>query len=364
MIRVVLREAFAVVRASPVFSFVSVVVVAGMVVAVMFTTGRTVAAEREVLAAIDSTGTRVVMVRAAPGAGLLSDVLGRVSRIEGIEWAIGFSAAVDGSNAVLPDGVLTPVRFAYGEHLERLGVSAVSAMPGRLAWVSERAMGRLGLVAPAGGVTLLGGDSFGVAGLVEVPDFLAEFEPLVLVPRPGGVSGEPLAVLLVLADSPELVPAVSEAVMSVADVADPAKLTVQTSETLAELRGLVEGQLGSFSRGLLLALLGVSGGLLAVLLFGFVLLRRRDFGRRRALGASRGFIVALVVLQTVFTVVVGFVLGVVVSSVLLFVSGASLPGFAFQGALAVLTLVVAVLAAAPPAIVAGGREPIRELRVP
>jgi putative ABC transport system permease protein len=364
VIGVVVREAAESSRAQPVMSAVTIIMVTGMIVVGMLTTGRTVGSEQQILASIDSAGTRTIVVRAEPEAGLTSDVLERMGAIEGIEWAGGFSNAVDGINSLVPDGKRTPTRFIYGTHLERLGIPSASPDPGGLAWASQQALDTLGMPDANGGVTLTTGASYGVVGELDVPDFLNSFEPLVLVPQPDATGLEPIGILLVIVETPELVATISDAVMSVTATENPTKITLQTSEALTTLRALVEGQLGSFSRSLVLTLLGLTGGLLAVLLFSLVMMRRKDFGRRRALGASRGFIIGLILTQTGLLAGTGILIGLTISSGLLIVSDDPLPGMSFATALSVLALGTALIAATMPAIAASRREPIRELRVP
>lgn len=364
MIVAVIREAVASARSQPVASLVTVLMVVGMILAVMLTTGRTVGAEQQVLGSIDSAGTRSIIIRAEAEAGLTTQVLDRIKGIEGISWAAGFSAAQDATNSKITDGTRVPVRYAYGDDLELLGIPAQSPMPGGLAWASDLALSQFGLPELAGGIALTNGDAYGIGGRLEVPDFLRGFEPVVVVPHPDHTGGEQIGLLVVIAETPELVTPVSEVVQSLLGAEDPTKVTVQSSEALAQLRALIEGQLGSFSRGLVVALLALTGTLVAVLLFGLVMMRRRDFGRRRALGASRTLIVSLLLTQTGLLALIGIATGVAASSVLLIASGDPLPGLAFTGALALLTLLTALIAALVPATLASKRDPIRELRVP
>lgn len=357
----VLREALASARSQPVASVVTVLMVVGIILAVMLTTGRTVGAEQQVLGSIDSAGTRSIVIRAEQGAGVTAAVLDRIAGIEGIEWAGAFSSAVDATNAAIPDGTRVPVRYAYGGHLARLGVPDVAG-DGSFAWASPAALEQLGLPDVAGGITVVSGPPLGIAGPLTVPEELRGFEPLVLVPRTEPT--DPVGMVVVVADRPEHVAPVSAAVLSVLGADDASKVTVQTSAALATLRGLIQGQLGSFSRGLVLALLGLMGALVAILLYGLVMMRRKDFGRRRALGATRGLIIALLLTQTAALALVGTVLGVTAAVIALLISGDPLPGAAFIGALGILTLVTTLIAALIPALVASRREPIRELRVP
>lgn len=102
----------------------------------------------------------------------------------------------------------------------------------------------------------------------------------------------------------------------------------------------------------------------SILLYGLVMMRRNDFGRRRALGATRGFIVRLLLTQTGLLAVAGVLLDLVAAVVVLVASGDPLPGPAFMVAIGVLALAATLLAALIPALVVSRREPINELRVP
>ena len=360
----VVREAAASARSGPVASVVTVLMVAGMILTVMLTTGRTVGAEQQVLGSIDSAGTRSIVVRAETGAGVTADVTERIGGIEGVQWAAAFSSAIDATNTTVRDGTRVPVRYAYGTHLDTLGIPADTPLPGQLAYASDRGLELLGLPDVAGSITLTTGQEYAVAGTLTVPDFLAGFEPVVLVPQPDATGAEPVSVLVVIASRPDLVAPVSDAVLSVLAADDPTKITVQTSEALAELRALVQGQLGSFSRGLVLIMLAITGILVAVILYGLVMMRRKDFGRRRALGATRGLIIGLLLTQTLILAVIGVTVGTIVAVVVLLASGDPLPGSGFFTAVGILSLATATGAALIPAVIASRREPIRELRVP
>ncbi len=360
----VIREAWASAVSQPVASVVTILVIVGMILTVMLTTGRTVGAEQRVLESIDDAGTRTIQIRAETEAGLTTDVLDRIRNIEGIEWFAAFSSAIDATNTSIPDGARVPVRFAYGPHLDRLGIPVNSPLPGQLAYASPLALDGFGLPDAAGSIVTTTGTSYAVAGELSTPDFLASFEPVVLVPRPEGTGGEAVNVLVVIAQRPDLVTSVSDAVVSVLAVDDPSKVTAQTSETLAQLRSIVQTQLSTFSRGLVLVTLAVTGVLVGLVLYALVVMRRKDFGRRRALGATRGLIIRLLLAQTTLLTIVGVALGLAAAVIALMLAGDPLPGFEFTVALAILTITTAVTAALIPATAASLREPIRELRVP
>ena len=127
--------------------------------------------------------------------------------------------------------------------------------------------------------------------------------------------------LLVIAARPDLVAPVSTAVQSLLAVDDITKVKLSTSESLAQLRALVQGQLGSFGRNLVVVIFALTAILVAAILYGLVMLRRKDFGRRRALGASQGLIVALLLTQMVVLSVIGVVLGSVGAAIGLAATG-------------------------------------------
>ncbi|WP_245570330.1 ABC transporter permease [Microbacterium luticocti] len=359
----VVREAAASARSGPVASILTILMVTGMILAIMLTTGRTVGNEQQVLGQIDSAGTRTIMIRAGDEAGITTSVLNRIAGIDGIQFAAAFSTAIDTTNSRIPGGTLVPARYAYGTHLTALGIPARIPVPGQLAYASPEALTQLGMPDAAGGITLTTGAQYSIGGTLHTPAYLADFEPVMLIPRtPDGT--EPVNILLVIADTPELVGPVTTAVTGVLAATDPGKITVETSEALATLRGLIQGQLAGFGRGLVLALLAVAGVLIAILLYGLVMMRRKDYGRRRALGATRALIIGLLLTQTAILAAIGITAGVLAATVILLATGDPLPGIAFVGALAVLTVVVCLLAALLPALVASRREPIRELRVP
>lgn len=361
---VLLREATASARSQAVASVLTLLMVAGMVLTVMLTTGRTVAAEQQVLHSIDTVGTRTITIRAEDEAGVRSAVLDRTAHIGGIEWSAAFSSAVDAANARIYDGAKVAVRQAYGEQLSALGVPSHTVLPGELAYASPLALERLGMPDDAGAIVVPGGETVGVGGALDTPDFLRGFEPLVIIPRPDATGDELVNVVVVVASSPEMVKPVSDAVLAVLEADDPSRVTLQTSEQLANLRVLIESQLGSFSRSLVLGLLALTGALVAVILYGLVMMRRKDFGRRRALGATRSFIVMLLLAQTAIVALGGIAVGVVAATVTLATLGNPQPGIEFTAAVAILALGTALVAALAPALVASRREPIRELRVP
>lgn len=358
------RESVASAFSQPAMSLITAAVVASACLAVLLTTGRTVGAENAVLATLDSAGTRSIIVRAAPDAGLGPDVLDRLERIEGIAWAGAFGPARDVRNSVLGDGARVPMRIAWGEDLARIGLPATPPPVADSAWASRIAIEQLGLADSIGGVRGVDGASAAIVGQIETPEFLRFLEPLVLMPHHQVTESDRVSVLVIIAERPELIGSVTDLALSMLALDDPSKASVVTNEELAELRAVIEGQLEDSGRGLVLIILAATAVIVAVLLYGSVLLRRKDFGRRRALGASRGLIVTLVLVQTALVSSIGAALGSAGAAIVLIAGRDPLPSPAFFVAIGVLACGTALIAALIPAIVASHRDPLRELRVP
>ena len=361
----VIAESVRTAVSQPVASILTLVIIAGMCASVLLTTGKTVGAEESVLGSIDSNGTRSIVVRAQPGSGLTESVLQRLSGVGGIQWAGAFGPATDVHNAAIKGGTRVAVRQFFGDSAS-LNIARAPEGVGQVAVASESAMRSLGLTRGGGSVTSDEGVKADIVGTLAVPDYLTFLEPLVITPEQGhaGQAKQPVSVLVVIASRPDLVTPVSRTVQSLLAVDDPKKVQVSTSESLAKLRGLVQGQLGSFGRSLVLAILALSVVLVSTVLYALVMLRRKDFGRRRALGASQGLIVALQLSQVGVVSLCGAIGGTLVALGALAIQHEPLPGMWFSLAIAVLAVAAASVAALFPALVAAGRDPLTELRVP
>lgn len=359
----IVREALSSARAQPVASLVTALIVAGMCAAIILTTGRSVGAEQQVLDTLDSAGTRSIVVEADPSAGLSSDVVQRLQRLRGIQWAGAFGPATDIHNTAIPSGKSVALRKVWSANLQDLGMASANDSMGRTAWTSSSALAVLGLPDAAGGITETDGTDYSVQGQIRTPDFLQQLAPLVLSPQSDSTTGQ-IAILIVVTEQPSTVKSMARAIGSLLAVRDPTKVRVTTSENLAALRSAVQGKLGSYGRGLVAVIFAVTAGLVAIVQYAFVMLRRKDFGRRRALGASRGIVMSLVLCQVGTLAAIGSTLGSAIALASLVTTGDPLPSAGFVIAVDLLAVAVSTAAALIPALVAAHREPIRELRVP
>lgn len=351
-------------RSAPVVSGLIVLIAAGLVGAVMLTSGRAVAAEEQLLATIDSTGTRTIVIRADVDARVSPDTVDHIERLDTVTDVAGFGPAGDATNSLLPDGLRVPVRTAYGRWLESAGLPVMLPTGSDAVYVSSRAQSDLGLRSVAGTLSNSQGIVFGVSGAVETPAFLSGMEPLAIQPRPTSDSTEPLTLIVIVVDDPSTVAVTDRALAAIFEGFDSGLVNVETSSDLAELRASLQSQLGDSTRDQILLILAMGGVLVSILVYGTVLMRRKDFGRRRALGATRQLIIGLVLTQTWLLATIGAVLGAAVATTVLAMENTARPSFTFTAAVGVLMISAATAAATIPAIVAGRREPIRELRVP
>lgn len=272
----------------------------------------------------------------------------------GVEWAVGFGAATDVRPAGVEGAQAVAIRSFLGALPLLVETSGWDERPGT-ALVGVDAIGLLGFETPAGPVDRAGdGGPVGVVGWVRAQAPLGFLNrALLTVPDPD----QPVIRVVALATAPHRVAAVAAAIAAVAAPADPSSVSIQTSETLVQVRAAVQGELGAYGRNLATLVLGAGLVLTALNVYGAVTARRRDFGRRRALGASRPDIVALVTTQSVATAVVGAAVGAAAGTVIVDRTLGTAPQPAFVVAVAVLAVLASALAALLPATIAAYARP-------
>jgi putative ABC transport system permease protein len=357
-------EAWRVVLASPVSSAILFLLTAGVCAFVLGTTGQTVQAEQSVLARIDDAGTRLITVTDSDGtARIPASAVDRIGRVSSVDWVIGVGTVQDGVNSAVGDGGnRIPVRDLWGALPDGFVVNGRVPRPGE-GLIGNEAVGEAGLEGPLGSLDVGQGQVAIVGGFVAAPGL--EFLSSGVIVQPDVDDRDALLRSVhVLASSASQVGVVTQSVLSVIGAADPLALGLQTSQVLADVRIAVAGQLGSFSRNLVLVALGVSLVLVGLVVYGSVTLRRQDFGRRRALGARRSDVVALVGAQSGLVALLGVSLGVVAGSLAVWRLTGQLPDVPFTLAVGALVLLAVLVASIPPALVAAFRDPVRVLRVP
>ncbi|MEX0796025.1 MAG: FtsX-like permease family protein [Acidimicrobiia bacterium] len=360
-----LSEGARIAWSAPVASVMVGLIVASVCAVILATTGQTVRAEQDVLARIDEAGTRSVTAVDDQGtASIPVSAVERVAELSGVEWVVGFGFAIDGRNSQLGRGG-TPVatRVVWGVIPDVVAVNGRPPQPGE-ALVGPAAQISLGLASPVGGIDL-DDQQAAVVGGFEASDPLGFLNTTILLASdPAQADAATLRSIHVLADSPDTVATLTPAIAAALGAQDPTGVRFETSETLAQLRAAVAGELGRFGRNLILATLAASLVLTALVVYGSVTLRRQDFGRRRALGAGRTTITGLVAVQYSVVGLLGAVLGSIAGSVTVYRLTDGFPDLRFTVAIAVLAVLATIGASIPPAVIAAFRDPVRVLRVP
>lgn len=362
-IRTISREALAAALAQPVVSALTALLVAATCVIVVLTAGRSAGTEGRVLASIDAVGTRSIVIRADALAGLDSGSVARVSTLDGVTWIGAFGPAVDARNIALGDAAVpVPVRDATTTDWSWLDADQ-SFNVDESVWASETALHELRVDSATGAIRLEDGIALGINREITVPPTLEFLEPLVIAPH-DSADVHAVTIMVIIVDRPSIVAAVADVVPSFLDLDDPQAATIATSESLASLREIVQSEIASAGRTSTLIYFGIAGTLTGITASALVLMRRKDYGRRRALGASQAWIISMLIIQTGFLAAVGSLFGLAVGLAALLMAGDPLPNWSFIAATACIACLSGVLGAIPPALIAATRDPLRELRVP
>lgn len=371
-----IREGIAIARSALGASITLAVIVGGLCVAVFATAGRGAAAERQVAQRIEQAGTRLITVQyTAPTGALDPQLVTRASALSQVSWAFGLGPASDASLALLDgQGQAVPARSIYGTAPPDLPVATGRwPAPGE-AVVSPASQVATGLIDPAG--TILYRDQpTPVVGQVAPTGILADLAPYILVnPAPGqtanigsgvGVGQDAVGIttLYVLADRASNVLAVKDSIHQLLGINDQSIVTITASQTLADLGIAISGELGSSGRAQSIGVLAAGIAIIALSTYAAVAARKRDFGRRRALGAGRGAIIGLVLVQVAVPAFTGALVGTAAGWILTKVIGAT-PSLPFTIAVGVLAVTAALVAAIPVSWAAARRDPVRILRIP
>lgn len=361
-LRELVREAWlsTVTRLAP--SIAVVLLAAAMCLTTLVTVGRTAAAESQVAARLDSAGARLIVLTDARQQGLLPpEIVQLTAALNTVEGAVGLTSPVDVvSGRVGEGGIRIPAWQVIGGLDQAVALTSGRwPQPGEVI-VADAAVPELGLDGPAGYVT--GGDTeWAVVGTYTARDAFPQLDAGAV--GPARDPGEVASTLHVVVGSTAQASATQAAVLALVAPPQTQDVTVQSPVTLAELQAQIGADVGAYGYSLTVLVLGAGAGLVAVVVLIDVLVRRADLGRRRALGATRGVIVSLVVLRTAFAAAAGVIVGEIAGALASDAIGLRAP-LDFSIALGTLALLSALLAAVPFAIAAAMQDPVRVLRIP
>lgn len=340
-------------------------VVATVCFSILVTTGQSAAAEQRVVEQIDSAGTRLIALSDDGGsAQILPAAVADLARLSDVSWALGLGEARDVTNPLLRDGRVA-ARPLVGSLPEEITIArGRSPHPGE-AIVGAAAATKLHLGEGLGAIQLPDGseDSVGVVGVFEASGPLSHLQDLVLIAHaPEDIDS--LRYVYLMARDVTVVDRLEDVLTTSTPALHPETLTVETPSGAIALREVVAGRLGAASRQLMAVVMGVGAVIIAVTMIGATAARRRELGRRRALGATRSALVAGLLVQTAVGAFAGVALGTVAGVVVLRLTADTLPAPTFIIAVAGLALLLTLLAATPVAAHAATRDPLRILRVP
>lgn len=329
----------------------------------LLTVGRTAAAEEQVLARLDTAGSRLLVVTDDSNTGLITPAAVQVlAGLDAVERTVGVHTPSDVVNSVIGDGGDRVPAWQITGDLDH----AVQLTTGRWprpgeALVASQAQEQLGLTHPAGSVSVTNGNTqHDVVGAFTAREPFDSFNSGLVIA--GDDTAAARSVHVVVA-SVEAVNATERLTVTTLNPTDPADISIQSPAALADLQLAVSGDLGDYGRGMLALTLGGGAFLIATVVLAEVLLRRRDLGRRRALGAPRWALVTLVLARTVTAAVPGAAIGAATGAATAN-TWAQLPPATFTAATATLTILVAATASLAPALIAAARDPVGVLRTP
>ena len=360
-----LRDAADGARAQVATTITLVLVLATVCFAILVTTGQAAASEARVIEQIDHAGTRLIAVSDDGGtAGILPQAPGVLAPISDVSWTFGLGAAFEVVNPLLPANRVA-ARAMVGDLPEDLPL-----IRGRAPQVGEAVAGS-GTVVPLNLTQALGavqgaepGDqAVGVVGVFEATGPLAGLANTVLIATdPTGIDS--LRFVYVMARDVAVVDRLEDVLLTSTPALNPAALTIETPSGAIALRDVIAGNLGAASRQLMAVVMAVGAILIAVTMFAATAAKRRDFGRRRALGATRTTLITALLTQTTIGAIPGILLGTTTGLITLHTTTGSLPNPRFTAGVAGLALLITLTAATPIATHAATRDPLRILRVP
>ena len=332
---------------------------------VLATTGQSAATRSSVLATIDDLSTTLVVVTDDSGSGALDP--GMVAVIDSYsqtQWAFGLGEVLDAKNADLSGRTFgVPLRAVVGEL-----PAAIAPVDGRSpsrpneAWVGQSAFAELGMASAAGTVTA-NGAFYGVVGTFSAPGPMANLESTILVPT-GSQAIDSVRYIYANAENSASAEALAASITQLLPEASREMITVELGTGALVLKDALSARLDRGAQTMLALVLGVGAVLSVVVTHVMVATRRRDIGRRRALGATRSNLVALVLMQNVVCTTIGGLAGCAAGLVAVWSMTRAVPSGQFTAAVLGLSLVSALVGCVVPAVRAAHLEPVRILRVP
>jgi putative ABC transport system permease protein len=334
--------------------------VAGMCAIVVITAGRAQAAARDVAGQIDAAGSRQLAITSLGTQPLVTPAAVKLlSGAQGVQSVVGIGPSRDvTAGSIGPGGAAVAEQPILGDLDSILTLTAGRwPQPGE-GLVSADAQQTLGLDQPVGWVNDNHGHTTPIVGSY--------------IPRPGfedlngvltAATGGTIPTLRVELSDIAAATAVQTLALAVLAPPDPGQLHLTSPTGLAQLQQAVSGDLQTYTRTLTLITLGSGIVIIAIVVLSQVLLQRKDIGRRRALGAPRWAVIAIVIGQSTVPAAAGAVLGTLIATAIAAHTGNS-PNPDLPAAALILGILTTAIAAIAPAVLGAWRDPVQVLRTP
>lgn len=358
-----LREAVATTWAARVASALVVAVVAGMCFAAVATVGRSASAVDQVTDRLDEAGARRLTVIDTKGRGFINPTtLQQVAGLDTVQSAHALGTPFDTVNGSTgAGGTKVPTWQLTGNPRTAVNILRGRAPAEGEAIVSAATQRTLRLDEPLGYLTSLDGSAqYPIVGAYTARAALEKLDAGAIVNLTTVASPRELVVTI---DSVDATTPTVQAALSI--LAPPAQddVAVESPTGLASTARQLEADLSKQGRSLLVLILGIGGLFVAAVVLADVLVRRRDLGRRRTLGVARTDLIAMAALRCVIAGILGAAFGTLTALVVNANIGYPTPG-AFAFSVATLGVLMAAVAAIPPAIYAAQLDPVEVMRVP
>lgn len=356
-----LREAWRSAWSSKVSSLLVILVVGATCFVSLATVGRNAANQAALLSQFEGAGARHIMVTNSSEQDYINPAsLTTIQHIAGVQRAAALGRTLDVTNGAIPGSPATPIWPLYGDMSDIAPLVAGRAPGPGEAIIGIEAQSALRMAQPSGFVQTRVGMQYPIVGAFNASEPFDDLNGGVLTPAGDDTR---LTQLRVLVTNMEDVRATQSSILSILSPADPQKMQLRSGRDLVEQAFSVGGLTAQFGQTTFLLILGVGALFVSAVVLSDVLIRRRDLGRRRALGASRTTLVSLVVARNVAAGAIGAIAGSAIAA-LLAAQTSSMPPLKFIIAVAVLALLACAIASLPPAIYAAHRDPVRVLRTP
>ena len=361
-------EAVACARTQRLTSLLLALIAGGATLFVLLTAGRAASIQNELLSRLDQMGTRSITVFIGEGDLYVeASIVDLVASYDHVEAAIGFGKVRDVRASLIERGPVVSAREVYGEPAKEWASAIDSAA--RFSGASDIAVWTgdalpiVGIHQGKGSLTDDKGDEIWAEKRVDLPPQLAYLGDAVLIPIADS-GDQNLRSLVVTVDEPQNVEGIEASLRALLSELPAEQVTVSTAQELLEARNVIDGGLGAANRNLVLGAFVASFVASGIIVWTLVLLRRRDFGRRRALGASRTMVVAIVEIQVGCVVFLGAICGAFAGVASAYATDMPIPPFDFCIAVPLGLWLGSLIVCTFPALWASRRDPLGELRVP